>query len=671
MRRSALALLSVAALAGCPAPSGGADAGPLPADSGLPPACQKPPDCVAQGFDGVCRSGLCEGNAACGDDAECSLGERCRAGRCAFTGCASDADCPTGKCLADSYSCVECGQSADCPAAKPVCRAAANTCAACATDQDCAPPGPAHCAASGACVHCTQDLHCPNGLHCTQGSCAGASEGSSCAQGIACDLGLVCVQVGAAATCLKGCSLYAPACAAGDICYALTFSGSSSLVFEEKGPLGVCFQPQSGLRVEGDVCTRALGGASNCQPNLRCVPEDAGTSKCHRFCDPAPAAPPACPAGQQCHAFPGDYQGRPYGLCYPDSGWGERCSRDGECRGGQSCQPLEDPSTFDELSPACQFAPGASPGLAPCADRALGDGGLERADQTCQSGACRADPFAGGPKGYFCYAACAADQDCSLGGRTGTCDGDFTFTLPSGPGKLRGCRPACARPQDCAEYDAGLTCRARFTIGFSGTLTASCAAPAGALPPGAACATNAQCRDGLCLLEDGRGVQRPGRCAQPCGTDADCAPRATGDDAGVAQRCLMRALLASRGFDGQAGTLDDVVRTRAFCGPGTCATDLDCAGDERCAADQGDDGGLALRCLPARGGKTGGEACAQDLDCQSGVCAQLVPPSSGSGKVCLAACDVSTACDAGLSCRDAGLALNFRGQSPHFDGCAP
>ena len=45
----------------------------------------------------------------CADDLECGIGEDCIGGECAFTGCVSDADCPTGLCRMETFSCAECG----------------------------------------------------------------------------------------------------------------------------------------------------------------------------------------------------------------------------------------------------------------------------------------------------------------------------------------------------------------------------------------------------------------------------------------------------------------------------------------------------------------------------------------------------------------------------------
>ncbi|MBI5477582.1 MAG: hypothetical protein HY906_01930, partial [Deltaproteobacteria bacterium] len=257
-------LAAAAALCACPSPPT-PDAGPV--DAGVEPtACALPESCREAGVDGVCRAGFCQADVPCGEDVECGLGERCQGGRCRFTGCVRDADCPTNKCLAASYSCVECGTGADCPRDKPVC-SAGNVCVACSADAQCTVPGPGHCSPAGACVHCLADEHCPNGLTCGAGGvCQGAPLGAACPEGIACAAGLICVLVGQNPQCLTSCDLYSPtACRTGEICYKLTYSGSTSLVFESAGPIGVCFQPLAGARGLREACTRSATG-TNCQP---------------------------------------------------------------------------------------------------------------------------------------------------------------------------------------------------------------------------------------------------------------------------------------------------------------------------------------------------------------------------------------------------------------------
>ena len=127
------------------------------------------------------------------------------------------------------------------------------------------------------------------------------------------------------------------------------------------GPIGVCFASQAGLRGLREACQRSATG-SNCQPNLRCVPDSASLALCRQFCNPFASG--TCPAGEKCTAFVGDYSGREYGLCLPDTGFGAKCVGDANCRPALSCQPYDDPSDLDEVGAVCQFNVGDAGALA-------------------------------------------------------------------------------------------------------------------------------------------------------------------------------------------------------------------------------------------------------------------------------------------------------------------
>src|SRR5437763_8182163 len=94
-------VVALALTAGCGGPSNddaGIDDSGIIMDSGTPPPdCSSGSDCKPLQWD-VCRMGKCARQVACEDDVECGLGERCVSSSCQFTGCTSDADCPTGKC---------------------------------------------------------------------------------------------------------------------------------------------------------------------------------------------------------------------------------------------------------------------------------------------------------------------------------------------------------------------------------------------------------------------------------------------------------------------------------------------------------------------------------------------------------------------------------------------
>ncbi len=654
------------ALAACSSPSGGEDAG---LDAGLTgPACDSPEDCRVEGYAGACRQGVCRARVPCTDDVECGLGEACVAGDCRFTGCAGDSDCAVGRCRTDVYACTECAASADCPEGKPVCTAEGK-CVACKVDGDCRAPGPSYCeGSSGACVYCKKDEHCANGLSCgTDGTCHGARLGAPCGEGASCDTGLMCVTVNGADQCRRGCSLYTPECSAGEICLKLTFSNSSSLVFDRGVPLGICFQPLQGLRSYRDVCS------ANCQPNLDCVPDSATASYCRAYCNPNK---PVCDTGELCHRFPGDLSGHEYGLCFRDSGFGKACASESACRAGLSCAPAVDPSTPDNLSLACRFSALAADGgvarapLAPCTQ-----------NNDCRSRECRSDVSLPSPGRYFCYGACESDTDCAVGGRTGTCDGAFGFTSGTQSVAFTGCRPRCASPAACLEYGAGYTCGLRLQVPASGEVTQIsqlCTTAVGSKRVGEACTQSAECREGHCATVDGRGSLRQGRCTHPCTGDGDCtAPLTDGGTAGHGFSCAQAALIAEPGLDGLSGTADDVMGSAYLCGGKSCSQDADCpASLPICAPETSPGqplGPLVLRCRAASfsGAVAAGQPCLADAECESGACALLTSPATG--RVCFAPCVPGvTACPGALSCVAQAVSLRDRqGNTQPFAACVP
>jgi hypothetical protein len=647
------------------------------------------------GYGGVCRDGTCALHVPCADDLECGLGEACTNGECGFVGCVSDDDCPTGRCDPDTFACAECGQDSDCPFNKPVCQLGAKKCVQCTSDDNCPPPGPGYCdAVSGGCVDCLSDDHCPNGLTCNAGACVGAAQGQPCPPGTACAAGLTCVTITmqggtSQATCLSTCSLYVPSCPQGQVCYSLRYANSTSYIFDTGGLLGVCFTANAGARNLNDTCTLdANTGASNCQPSLQCVPDSPSTATCREFCDPGASANP-CPAPELCHPFVGDIYGREYGLCYDDNGFGATCNMDATCKAGLACRPHDDPSNFGGLSDLCQYAVGTNNGLAPCASGFLTDGGHTTQDKSCLSGACRGDRGDISPKTnpYFCYAACKTDSDCNVGGRTGTCDGQYDFkNLTGTTAQVLGCRPGCRAKSDCDTYDAGVLCRARlleYPQGNSGLkLNCGTANPDAGIPndagirgggPGAPCTGDWQCLAGYCSMDDARGVHRLGYCLEPCLTAATCTSP-LGDTTSGPLDCLPTTYVGNKGDDFVVGTPDDELSVRQVCSGAACNKDEDCStdGGARCAPDVSplDAGAVVLRCrAPVAFAQEAGAFCGADSQCASGACGQVAGQQR-----CFQPCDVSgpSPCPGTLTCRAA--AFTFRataGNNVVLDGCAP
>jgi hypothetical protein len=399
------------------------------------------------------------------------------------------------------------------------------------------------------------------------------------------------------------------------------------------------------------------------------MPESASLSLCRGYCNPLASG--TCAAGDRCVSFVGDTNGRRYGVCLPDTGFGLECTRDSTCRTGLSCQPWDDPSAPDDIVPVCQYNFGARPALAPCAPQVLPDGGVISANRGCQSGVCAKDPIFTTPvtAPYFCLGACKTDADCLVAGRRGVCDGTFEVVTPFDTrGLMAGCRPACDTQQDCAAYDAGVSCRMRVvSTTTAAQYSSTCAPSPGALPAGAPCVSSAECRSSFCDIEDARGVRRAGVCIEPCRAGERCV------DGVLPQRCAATALLLSRGPDGVAGTGDDVFARPTLCAGAGCNVDADCrvdGGVAHCVPDvAGAAGAVAeLRCRMPAGLLEGGASCTADSACQSGVCA-LVPATGA--RVCFASCATGTSCPGTSTCRPGGVMVTVAGRQVPFDACVP
>jgi hypothetical protein len=243
---------------------------------------------------------------------------------------------------------------------------------------------------------------------------------------------------------------------------------------------------------------------------------------------------------------------------------------------------------------------------------------------------------------------------------------------------MNACLPWCADAAACASYGAGLTCRLAVALNpvQKEELLQTCDGPSGPRGPGGACLSDGDCRDGYCLLLDGRGVDRKGVCLSPCTNAGDCLGPDGGADAGDLT-CAPHVLFGSLGPDGLPGTADDTDFVSALCTGRACGDDTDCSAPfPRCTVDlspAAPAAALVLACrAPSLAGTLEGAApCLVDGDCASGACAGMAGLDGGRG--CFAPCVVArTVCDAGLTCRPMSATLTHRdGTLARFDACAP
>lgn len=238
------------------------------------------------------------------------------------------------------------------------------------------------------------------------------------------------------------------------------------------------------------------------------------------------------------------------------------CSSNGDCTPPDVC--LFDPAT-GEL--ACGVGDGMGATGDACTD------GSECASGICLNGQC-ADP-------------CAGEEDCPAGY---TCRASEVPT-DSGTVTIDVCVPElapCLADSDCG---AGEVC----TVDRETDLVLGCDEPIGAGTVGTTCSADGDCQSNLCL---------DGACSAPCEAPNDC------NDAG--STCDSTTVTTGNG----SADLNACVPREE----GTCQSDADCAGGQRCVAETTATD-LIFTCGSgnAGGGETG-DACTADSDCAQNLC---------------------------------------------------
>lgn len=561
--RAAPKILLLAALgtllAGC---DGGPSAG----------SCVTNQDCSTEQ---VCVGGSCLGATplGCRNDEACGLGEFCDRddGVCKVrevVGCTVDDECPRNqRCNILTQVCIDgrrsCRDDTNCSSVDQLCEPTLQQCVDCLDASQCT--APATCVSndcidpSGACV---LDSNCsPPNTVCEGGACIpGCSDPRT---PIPCGLGMVCNTnngrceannvscqgdqdcnapntVCESGQCIPGCGeVGGLQCTGATVCNSTSGrceSTSTCLGDQDcNAPSTVC---ESGICVAG--C--GIPGGLMCGAGSVC---DTNTGRCANVTGPCGTdaecgAPQGVCEGGQCVGGCGQVGGiqcvgntvcnSATGRC--DAG-GVVCMADAECSppatvcnlGSGACEPgcltigCVAPETCNQGSGRCQG--GGGTGNAPLNSACL-------ADSDCQSGSCF--DFGQGI-GNLCTASCGSHSDCP---GSFTCYDFFgakmcvsvqlfqgaTFSTPNGGACTAGgdcnsnfcpsnqCTSLCSEDTDCGGAGCG------WSEVASDRFAAACTGPRGSGANGSVCASESDCRSGVCY---GSGI-----CGDLCGSTGDC-----------------------------------------------------------------------------------------------------------------------------------------------------
>lgn len=284
---------------------------------------------------------------------------------------------------------------------------------------------------------------------------------------------------------------------------------------------------------------------------------------------------------------------------------------DDSCASNADCTPPA-VCVFDSASGA--LACGTGDGAGATGDACMD--GSECASGICLNGAC-ADP-------------CAEEADCPAGYTCRATD----LPTDSGSVTIDVCVPElspCLSDNDCSNEEV-------CTVDRQTDLVLGCDDPVGDGTVGESCSDDAECQSNLCLN---------GTCSAPCEAPNDC------NDAG--STCEGTTVTTG---NGDADLNACVPRQE-----GTCLSDADCAGGQRCVA-QKTATDLIFTCGQgnAGGGETG-DNCGNDADCAQNLC---------DGGTCIGPCQSTGDCAAGdnYSCDTRNVDIGG-GNSDSASVCTP
>lgn len=466
---------------------------------------------------------------------------------------------------------------------------------ACSKDGDCA-EGLA--CKGGSCqslvrTTCLIDAQCPEGQKCTEGSCQANEPPAQCEGDGDCDDGMLCDQGLCVAGEPVGCEsdeecAKDEACEDGK-CVASTPEGCTE---DEDCESGDCDEDSG----------ECVGDEPECSEDGDCPePADACTAvECADFVCVTGPLEDCCTEDLQCN----DDNPLTDDACVDNIciNLGKTCTYDADCNDLIPC-------TIDTCKAGhCENVASADPLC--CVSNDDCDDGKEETADICIDNQCTFKNVMG----------CETDADCvdSNSCTTEKCNQQVCETSPV-------VAPECACVSDADCFGKGNTCVIVQT-GLA-SLGTYCNNPVGPKLGGEECALDSECKSGFCLDFDDGNI-----CFGGCNSNLDCHG---------ATECGTVTFTV--------GTGNEVPLPTCVTMPPGCGGDVDCIDDLVCVPVINPDvpNTLIGYCGPADGAKAGGQLCAADNECETGICFDLFEKGI---EICWSSCVNDEDCAPGLNC---------------------
>jgi hypothetical protein len=476
------------------------------------PACLQVEAC-ANGIDDNGNNLVdCQDDASCPAGAECGAnGLRCDAQKaCSCPEPGAELNCSDGK-DNDCDGKVDC---ADESCAAQTCAANGRTC----SNGVCACPGGIKELACGDGVDndCDGLVDCKDGLDCTSKSCG--PNGKTCNFNTTC----VCPGGNTESACTGGgdedcdglVDCLDPDCAQNPACMGAKYDNGAPCTADAQCKGGRCYAEGSNLPFPRGMCTEAC-------PQGTCANGGACIGSTEKWCFPTCTSTAGCRPGYGC--FNQGTAAAPKLVCYP------RCTDNAQCANGTCnlhsgfCEAVSTAvgqegaactSHLDCKSRLCLTENAFGQPRGYCAGRCIVSNGICPAGDTCQD--LRNVP---GDDQGLCL---SRDGEACTSNSSGSCTraGYACFQVTSHPNQpsKNACVPRCTADSQC-------------TSGTCNLESGLCKADLGRAVTGDACATNADCESGRCILQRANGDYRNGYCESSCITRPS--PNAVGAQYGV------------------------------------------------------------------------------------------------------------------------------------------